>query len=128
MREVQRKNYSEDFRIKVLAVYFDSEESVLMIARRFGVNRDTVASWVRRHHQSENEIKRATFASSKRISMSKKKEKSEAEQADLRLKSLKAELEHERMRSIVLEKMIDVAERELHVNIRKKYGAKQSKR
>jgi hypothetical protein len=41
---------------------------------------------------------------------------------------LEAELEHERMRSIVLEKMIDVAERELEGSIRKKFGAKQFKK
>ncbi|MDR1610087.1 MAG: hypothetical protein LBS08_01070 [Candidatus Symbiothrix sp.] len=47
---------------------------------------------------------------------------------DSRIKSLEAELERERMRSIVLEKMIDVAGRELGVDIRKKFGAKQSRK
>jgi hypothetical protein len=47
---------------------------------------------------------------------------------DSRIKSLEAKLERERMRSIVLEEMLDVAERELGVDIRKKFGAKQSKK
>ncbi|MDR2385547.1 MAG: transposase [Tannerella sp.] len=50
---------------KVLASYYDSQETVLMIARRFGVNRDTVVSWVRRHDQAKEQSKKATFALSK---------------------------------------------------------------
>ena len=38
---------------------------------------------------------------------------------------LKKELEHERLRSKAFETMIDIAENELNVNIRKKSGAKQ---
>ncbi|MDR1610086.1 MAG: transposase [Candidatus Symbiothrix sp.] len=53
MRKVQRKNYSEEFREKVLAAYYDGQETVLMIARRFGVKRDTVSGWVRRHDKAK---------------------------------------------------------------------------
>ncbi|MBQ2013518.1 MAG: hypothetical protein II206_12115 [Bacteroidaceae bacterium] len=38
---------------------------------------------------------------------------------------LKKELEYERLRSKAFETMIDIAENELNVNIRKKSGAKQ---
>jgi transposase-like protein len=126
MKAIQRKNYSEEFRRKVLAAYYGSQETVLMVARRFGVKQDTVSSWVHRDHRSENQKKSSTFASSKRKSMNKTEGKQDV--IDSRLKSLEAELEHERMRSIALEKMIDVAERELGVAIRKKFGAKQFKK
>lgn len=41
-------------------------------------------------------------------------------------KTLKRELEDARFKNIVLETLVDVAERELKVPIRKKYGAKRS--
>ncbi|HUT64480.1 MAG TPA: hypothetical protein VMZ04_11050 [Anaerolineae bacterium] len=41
-------------------------------------------------------------------------------------KALKGELEEARFKNVVLETLVDVAERELHVPIRKKYGAKRS--
>jgi len=41
-------------------------------------------------------------------------------------KALKRELEDARFKNIVLETLVDVAERELKVPIRKKYGAKRS--
>lgn len=42
------------------------------------------------------------------------------------IKALKHELEDARFKNIVLETLVDVAERELKISIRKKFGAKQS--
>ena len=42
------------------------------------------------------------------------------------IKALKEELEDARFRNMVLETLVDVAEKELHIQIRKKYGAKRS--
>jgi transposase len=42
------------------------------------------------------------------------------------IKELKRELEGARFKNIVLETLVDVAERELKIPIRKKYGAKRS--
>jgi transposase-like protein len=42
------------------------------------------------------------------------------------IRALKQELEDARFKNIVLETLVDVAERELHIPIRKKYGAKRS--
>ncbi len=41
-------------------------------------------------------------------------------------KALRQELEDARFKNVVLETLVDVAERELHISIRKKYGAKRS--
>jgi len=45
-----------------------------------------------------------------------------------RIKGLEQELSVEKMRSESLAKMIEIAERELQIDIRKKTGAKQSMR
>ena len=42
------------------------------------------------------------------------------------IKALKQELESARFKNVVLETLVDVAERELGIPIRKKYGAKRS--
>ena len=42
------------------------------------------------------------------------------------IKELKRELEDARFKNVVLETLVDVAERELGIPIRKKYGAKRS--
>ena len=42
----ERKFYSEEFRERVLTAYYNSNESVDMIARRFQVKRDTVSRFI----------------------------------------------------------------------------------
>lgn len=47
---------------------------------------------------------------------------------EARIKELEQQLDQERLRSLCLDKMIDIAERDLNIVIRKKSGAKQSKK
>ena len=140
MQKVQRRNYSKEFRAEVVSYYREKGESFLSTSRKFGVKKFTVASWILRSRQSENQRKSITFTSLKSDTMVKKTEnpdsgalrlkslEAELECERKRLKSLEAALKREQMRSNVWDKLIDVAERELQVNIRKKYGAKQFKR
>ena len=55
----ERKFYSEEFKERVLTSYYNSNESVSMVAGRFQVSRDTVSSWVYR--------KRMVLDSKKRV-------------------------------------------------------------
>ena len=62
----------------------------------------------------------------KPVSMIKSKEEDTyAKHLQEEIARLKKELEYERLRSKAFETMIDIAEDELNVNIRKKSGAKQ---
>jgi hypothetical protein len=51
-----------------------------------------------------------------------------SEQMNVRIRELEQQLSTEKMYSQCLEKMIEIAERELKIDIRKKHGAKQSSR
>jgi transposase len=53
------------------------------------------------------------------------KERAKVEDLQKRLKELEKQLEHAQMKNIALETLIDVAEEQLKVPIRKKAGAKQ---
>lgn len=53
------------------------------------------------------------------------KERIKSEGLDKRIKELEKQLEHAQMKNIALETLIDVAEEQLKVPIRKKAGAKQ---
>ena len=57
-----------------------------------------------------------------------KEEKLPIEAMEERIRELEQQLAKEKMRSTSLDTMIDIAERELKVDIRKKSGAKQSKK
>jgi transposase-like protein len=58
--EQLRKFYSEEFKERVLTAYYNSNKSVLMIARRFEVNKETVGSWVYRKRKANNSKKRSS--------------------------------------------------------------------
>ena len=53
------------------------------------------------------------------------KEKQKLQAAQKRMKELEKQLEQSQMKNIALEAMIDIAEQELKINIRKKSGPKQ---
>jgi transposase len=111
----------------VLAVYAYSDESASEIAHRFQVNLDTVKSWVYRKRtiiplcSSES----VNFDESETNRMGKNK-KLLPEEMEVRIKELEQQLAIEKMRSESLGKMIEIAKRELKINIRKKSGARQS--
>jgi len=123
----EKKNYSEEFKERVLAAYHNSDESVSMIAERYGVKRDTFASWVYRKRTTPSSSKeRINFVSSGTDFMNNEALSPEAK--DARIRDLERQLSNEKMRSDCLEKMIEIAERELKIDIRKKSGAKRSLR
>lgn len=122
----ERKFYSEEFRERVLDAYYKSNESVNMIAIRFQVKPETVKSWVYRKSVSSDSHKNGKFMVSNIIPM--KKDKLPVEAMEERIRELERRLAEEKMRSTCLGTMIDVAERELKIDIRKKSGAKQSKK
>lgn len=122
----ERKFYSEEFRERVLTAYYNSNESVDMIARRFQVKRDTVSSWVYRKRVTSKSKESSKFVVSSVIPM--KEEKLPIEAMEERIRELEQQLAKEKMRSTCLDTMIDIAERELKIDIRKKSGAKQSKK
>ena len=125
----ERRFYSEEFKEKVLAVYKSSDESASEVALRFQVNLNTVKSWVYRKRipESSYSVKSIKFAASEANQMEKKK-KLPPEAMELRIKELEHQLALEKMRIESLDKMIDIAERELQIDIRKKSGVKQSSR
>ena len=54
-----------------------------------------------------------------------RKRKAKLDAAHKRLKELEKQLEHAQMKNIALETMIDIAEEQLRISIRKKSGPKQ---
>jgi transposase-like protein len=124
-----KKYYSEELKQRALAAYKNSNESVSMVASRFGINRDTFSSWVHRKIRTSASEKSDKLADLKSEAMHQKDKMSESSESMLeRIEKLEHQLSLEKIRSESLSKMIEIAERELKIDIRKKTGAKQSLR
>jgi transposase-like protein len=119
-----RRFYPEEFKERVLTAYYSSNELVSVIARRFDTGRDTASSRVYREVTADKSGKSVKLEPLESAFM-KGKEMYE-EKKDLRIRKLDRILSAEKMCSESMCRMIEIAGRELKIDIGKKSGAGQS--
>jgi transposase-like protein len=114
--------YSESFKIHVVAEVESGRLNKSEAKRKFGVaGSTTILKWCRKYgvlKTSKNPQK------AKYIKMTS--EPHEIIKLNNEIKALKEELDNARMKNVVLETLVDIAEKELEIPIRKNFGAKQS--
>jgi len=100
------------------------------LAKKYGVSRSTINKWVL-VHQGIHGLPRCHSQISYDLQQKKLGKKSKQvvkqHQSDLekKIEVLEKQLEWEKLRTMALDTMINVAERELNIDIRKKPGTKQ---
>lgn len=120
-RNVNR--YPDELKLKVVQEYLETDASQSDLQRKYGIGGNAcIVKWMRKFgiekpSNVEIEIAQAMAKESKKSTQEKELEK--------KIKDLEKKLEHEQLRVLALDTMIDIAERELKISIRKKSGAKQ---
>ena len=110
--------YSEEFKLKVVHEVLRSELSQESCRKKYGIKgHSTISKWIRKFGMS-----------SEPIYMSKKNKNERLSELKSEIKLLRMELSYEKLKSEAFSEMIDIAEEELKISIRKKSGAKQSKK
>ncbi len=117
------KTLSDDEKLAVVQEYMTTSASLPELKSKYGFKGDgNIYHWMRKFGlktPTEGEIKLNN-------AMSKEKDKTPQERSlEAENKKLKQELEYEKLRTLALTTLIDVAERDLKIDIRKKRGAKQ---
>lgn len=115
--------YTDDFKLMVVQDYLstDISQSALKKKYNFGGNKN-IYNWMRKFglskpSEGQKELHQV---------MAKEEQKSALEQElELKIRKLEEELKREQLRTKALNVMIDIAERDLKVDIRKKSGAKR---
>lgn len=116
-------HFTDELKLQVVQEYLETDLSQVELQKKYGIKGNTsILNWMRKfglQEPNENLIEI-------RHAMSKETEKTSHER-ELENKVLELEklLEHEKLRTTALNTMIDIAERELKISIRKKSGAKQ---
>jgi len=115
--------FTDDFKSMVVQDYLSSGISKEELKRKYNFTGcNNIYRWMRKFglsEPSEDQIKLHRF-------MANEQQKSTSEQElELRVKRLEEDLKLEQFRTKALNTMIDIAERELKVDIRKKSGAKR---
>ncbi len=115
--------FTDDFKLMVVQDYLSSGISKEELKRKynFGGN-NNIYRWMRKFGLSEP----SEYQIKLHRCMANEQQKSKSEQElELRIKKLEDDLKLEQFRTKALNTMIDIAERELKVDIRKKSGAKR---
>ena len=119
--------YSISFRKKVIEEYLSGEESQCQIFRRYELkSRSTLARWMKelgyRNIKSEV-IRKPTFElKTQRFMPSKSSSESseDPEKLQKRIEELERQLQDEKLRTEAYQRMIEKAEKDLNITIRKK--------
>jgi len=104
------------------------------LAAKYGVSRTTICKWVLIHqgiHNLPPTEKQDTYSTSSMNSSPKKSTvpNQQTEEALLqKIAMLEKQLAHQELRAEVLDTLINVAEKQLNISIRKKPGTQQSKK
>ena len=113
--------FSESFKLHVIEEIESGRLTQSEAKRKYGIlGHSTILKWLRKYGTLRYSCaKGKTFMS---------KEAHEKLRLENEIKALKQELEDARLKNVVMETFVDIAEKELGIPIRKKYGAKQSEK
>ena len=115
---MERMKRRKRIRIEAVAEYLKGGTSYQNVATRYGVGAATVFRWVREHKSGKGPDQEAI---ERVVGMEETRETSMPEDVG----RLKRELREARLHAKLLEAMIDIAEEQMGIVIRKKPGAKQ---
>ena len=111
-------DYSPGFRTYVVTEYFSGSISIQGINLKYGLGSSSLGNWC-------SSFRRQFPDEKTNLKLMNDQERREKASLERRIKELEKKLEYERLRSLGYKTMIDVAERELGIEIEKKSGTKQ---
>ena len=121
MKEDMYVRFTEAFKLQVVCKVESGRISKSEASRRYGIlGHSTILKWCCKYGKLPSH--RNTKVGLKRMD----EKEIELLRLNNEIKALKQELEDARFKNVVWETLVDVAERELKIPIRKKYGAKRS--
>ena len=133
MQYAQRVNgrfapvYSESFRRMVIEEYLSGEVSKMALLKKHGIKmKSGIQRWMKLYGYRDKAPLVLTFTGTSSYALVRKMNTSKAskQQLEEKVKELERQLEDERLRSEAYQRMIEKAEKELKVPIRKKSATK----
>jgi transposase-like protein len=121
--KVNVNHYTDEFKYKVVQEYLSTDLSQVALLKKYGIRGSTcILNWMRKFGLEKPNDEQIKILQA----MSKASEKTLYErELEKKVKELEQLLEHEKLRTTALNTMIDIAEQELKISIRKKSGAKR---
>jgi len=117
-----RKIYENDFKFSIIQEYLGSDLSLSDFCKKKSLDRSTFRYWLLNFGPESNLNSVCMGKSKESQSMS---ESEEIRELKRQLKQKEVELKQEKMRADFYETMVDVAEEQFNISIRKKAGTKR---
>jgi transposase-like protein len=119
-----------DLKTQIVTEYLTQGSGFRQLAEKYGISRTTICKWVAIHQGIHNlplTEKQKRYSTSSMNSSLKKSSSNDqfVEELQQKIDALQKQLEWEKLRSEALDTMIDIAEKNLNIPIRKKPGAQQ---
>ena len=128
IKKVKNYNrYPNDFKRKIALEYLSGRFSYAVAAEEYGLKDKAAVREFVRWYRRNNELSEVNES----ISMSKKSKSAldpQPPDMEKRIKELEEQLRLSKLKVELLETMIDIAEDELHIDIRKKSGSQRLKK
>jgi len=116
-------HYTDEFKLKVIQDYVSSDLGYDETMKKYGIlGNGCISNWMRKFGFKLPDSKTLKLQNQMAKEANKTQKEQELEQ---KVKKLEEQLDHEKLRNLALNTMIDIAERDLKTPIRKKPGAKQ---
>lgn len=115
--------FTDDLQLQIVQEYLSTDISQSELKKKYNfAGNNSIYNWMRKFGVSKPNREQIELHQA----MSKEKEKTSLErELELKIKKLEEDLKREQFRTLALNTMIDIAQRELKVDIRKKAGAKR---
>ena len=122
MRE-KNNLFTDELKLKIVQEWLNTDVSHRELKKRYGIaGNDSIYQWMRKFGLSKPRERSINI----QREMSKEAVKTDREKLlELKVRQLEKDLEFEKLRIHALDKMIDIAERDLKIAIRKKAGTRQ---
>lgn len=126
MKNRKNQRYAESFKLEVLQDYYESGSSISAIVRKYGIgSRSVLLYWLNQYPVVSKDVSLLEEEKAGYMVDKEKEEKEECQLLKQRISELEKALDYAKLRSRALEVLIDVAEKNEGINIRKKTGARQ---
>jgi transposase len=116
-------HFTDEFKFQVIQEYLNTDITHEELKKKYSIKgNNCIPNWKRKFGTSQVTEEQINL----QRTMSKEEEKTPRERKlEAKVKELEKALEQERLRTLALNTMINVAERDLKISIRKKSGTKQ---
>ena len=120
-----------DVKTQVIQEYLAGGTSYRKLSAKYGMSRDVINKWVMIHQGIHNlpltkkQQQYSVYSMSNKYNKLKSEEQQSAEELQQRIVALEKQLEWQKLRVEALDTMINIAEKDLNISIRKKPGAQQ---